>query len=253
MTQALADLPCCHSLRYLVGLDLGQSRDPTALVVASRTVFQKDAPGVFDVRHVERLELGTSYPKVVAHAGALVHRPELRPTFRPPDSIRLEEAPRPTLALDWTGPGRPVADLFVAAKFDCDLAPVAITSGLEARHERKGGITWHYVPKRALASNAMTLLQTQRLRFAANLPLSDLLRQELLNFKVRTTVAGNEVFESVREREHDDIVLALMLALWVGEYRAARPVRASADPLAGYRGTANWPGRTERTSTRGEY
>jgi hypothetical protein len=44
----------------------------------------------------------------------------------------------------------------------------------------------------------------------------DLLR-ELETFKVKVTESLNETFESWRERDHDDLVLALALAAWTAE------------------------------------
>jgi hypothetical protein len=60
---------------------------------------------------------------------------------------------------------------------------------------------------------------------------------ELRAFKVKITAAANETFESWRERDHDDLVLAVALACWLGQripvpergrpqtlsYRFARP------------------------------
>ena len=34
--------------------------------------------------------------------------------------------------------------------------------------------------------------------------------------RVKVTLAGNETFEAWRERDHDDLVLAVALALYVG-------------------------------------
>ena len=44
--------------------------------------------------------------------------------------------------------------------------------------------------------------------------MANTLTSELLNFKVKITTVGNETFESWRERDHDDLVLALACALW---------------------------------------
>jgi hypothetical protein len=44
-----------------------------------------------------------------------------------------------------------------------------------------------------------------------------LLVKELDNFKVKVTVAANETFESWREKDHDDLVLATAIAAWLGE------------------------------------
>jgi hypothetical protein len=44
---------------------------------------------------------------------------------------------------------------------------------------------------------------------------------ELRAFRVKLTPAGNDTFESARERDHDDLVLAMALAVWAGERAAA--------------------------------
>jgi hypothetical protein len=43
------------------------------------------------------------------------------------------------------------------------------------------------------------------------------LARELQTFKIKMTAAGNETLESWRERDHDDLVLAVALAAWAGE------------------------------------
>ena len=54
-------------------------------------------PPIFQVGHLERLPLGTSYPAIVAHVGRL-----------------MTKLPgRPELVIDYTGVGRPVFDMFV--------------------------------------------------------------------------------------------------------------------------------------------
>jgi len=40
------------------------------------------------------------------------------------------------------------------------------------------------------------------------------LARELETFQVKLTEAGNETFESWRERDHDDLVLAVALVCW---------------------------------------
>jgi hypothetical protein len=41
--------------------------------------------------------------------------------------------------------------------------------------------------------------------------------QELMNFRVKVAASANETFEAWRERDHDDLVLAVANAAWVGE------------------------------------
>ena len=69
------------------------------------------------------------------------------------------------------------------------------------------------------------LLQSGRLKVSQKLPLAKVLAKELAAFRVKITAAGNETFGNLwRESPHDDLVLALALACWVGErYPALGP------------------------------
>jgi hypothetical protein len=44
-----------------------------------------------------------------------------------------------------------------------------------------------------------------------------MLVQELGAFRVKITASANETFEAWRERDHDDLVLAVAMAAWVGQ------------------------------------
>jgi hypothetical protein len=60
-------------------------------------------------------------------------------------------------------------------------------------------------------------LEGRRLLIPPTLRLAAVLAQELRAFRVKVTAAGNETFESWREPDHDDLVLAVALAVWWGE------------------------------------
>jgi hypothetical protein len=91
---------------------------------------------------------------------------------------------------------------------------MTITAGNKPTSDGRGGV---HVPKKDLVSVMQVLLQTHRLRVTASLPLARVLVQELQTFKVKITDAGNETFGAWRERDHDDLVLAVSLALWLAE------------------------------------
>lgn len=44
----------------------------------------------------------------------------------------------------------------------------------------------------------------------------DILQKEMLDFRVKISDSSNDLY-SVREGQHDDLVLSLALALWMGE------------------------------------
>ena len=75
---------------------------------------------------------------------------------------------------------------------------------------------WH-LPKKELVSVMQILLQSRRLQVARQLPMATVLVKELETFRVKVTTSANETFESWRERDHDDLVLAVAMAAWVGE------------------------------------
>ena len=183
---------------YVLGLDLGPPGEHTALAVAEQHWPGSDAH--YHVRHLRRWPPGTPYPQVVAEV--------LEMTSAPP----LCGSP---LALDQTGVGRPVAGLFERAGGMWDLTRVVVTAG----HAVDQSTDWaRLVPKRDLVSVLQVLLQTRRLRIAGQLPEAAILERELLAFRAKTPAAGAETTDSWRERPHDDLVLAVAFACWLGEW-----------------------------------
>lgn len=229
--------------RHVVGLDLGQRADPTALAVLRRSVLmgtdpegsrppapRKDRQGVtmytYDVVHMKRYELGTPYPAIVADVGALLRRPEIQ-------AGEEGKERRPRTAIDATGVGRPVVDLFLQEKLPCEHHPITITGG--RGHSREFwpgglGVVSYNTAKLELCATVQALLGTGRLKVVPTLPLADVLKQELLNFQVKLSAAANEQFGAWRENTHDDLVLAIALAAWLSEARAG-----SFEPFRFYR------------------
>lgn len=205
--------------QFLCGLDLGQAADYSALVIAERCETspaeparvlqltdggarhipaQPAGPVRYDVRHIERFTLGTPYPEIVDAVGRILGHPAMGSEV--------------TLVVDGTGVGRAVVDLFRLAAARYAMVPAMITAGDTARNDAG----WWYVPKRELVGVVQVLLQSQRVRFAQALPETALLTAELQNFQIKVTAAANETFNA-REGKHDDLVLALALAVWYGE------------------------------------
>lgn len=225
-----------ESTGFIIGLDLGQSNDYTALCVVERVLPPRMKPtapyrpltyyggggtnvngdpmlGVavislppvdtraasYHVRHLERPPLGTKYPVIVARVREMLATPPL--TARTP------------LVIDKTGVGTAVVDMFDAA----GMRPhaVTITGGDEVIRDG----TYHVkVPKRELVGNLVMLFQSERLKIADRLAEGSVLINELVNFKVKVNLAtGHDSYEAWRESIHDDLVLAVALACWFGE------------------------------------
>ncbi|TYT27640.1 hypothetical protein FZO89_13870 [Luteimonas viscosa] len=150
----------------------------------------------YEVPHLERLRLGMPYPAQVDAIEAMLSRPPLR---------RLS----PRVLVDYTGVGRPVFDMFAGRHALRRAQGVVITGGREATRHGPG---WS-VPKGDLVSKLQALLHAGELRIAASLPDAAVLMRELQDFRVRYSDAGNATF-SAREGAHDDLVLALALAVF---------------------------------------
>ena len=222
-------------MNYLLGVDLGQAQDFTALCILECTthdtgrrerVFSPPPPIVsidgvsrvmgstthdntapvyehhYAARHLERLPIGTPYPAQVARVKEIHDRLK-------------DEGHEVKLVVDQTGVGRPVVDMLTGVQ----LSPIAITITGGDSVPREGR-AWR-VPKRDLVSTVAVLLQSERLKIARGLKEAQTLTDELLAFKVSITTTGHDRYGNDvgmwRENPHDDLVLAVALAAWHGE------------------------------------
>jgi hypothetical protein len=109
---------------------------------------------------------------------------------------------------DATGVGGPVTDLFQAN--GVVPVPVVITAG---HADGSPGAGVKTVPKITLISHLDALLSAGRLKIHADLPEAETLIQELQDYQIQYTAAGN-LTANARQGTHDDIVLAAALAIW---------------------------------------
>lgn len=214
MSEPVAPAPVAE----LIGLDLGKRNDWTALAIVQKRI--QPAPlvdgetvprlqGVYDVPFLDRVR-GVSYELIADRVASLKRRPEHEQS---------------TLVIDETGVGTAVGDMLETRK----LKPhrVTITGGIQATHD---GLN-HHVPKRDLATTVAILLESHRLRIAEALALAKVLTTEMENFQATINLkTGHESFgaaEDWREGNHDDLVLAVALAVWMGErIKITKPVAA---------------------------
>ena|SRR5579883_1918184 len=190
---------------YVVGVDLGQSRDYTAIAVvevndvrtgwdAARWEWETERRVA--LRFIERVALGTPYQEVVERVVAVVRSREL--------------AGRCRLIVDGTGVGRPVVDLLRGARPGCALTAVTVTAGdVETRRGEYVG-----VPKRELIVGLQVAIQGGDLKIAAGLKWGKELEKEMAEMRVRVSGAGREQYGAWREGAHDDLVFAVALAVW---------------------------------------
>ena len=193
--------------RYVLGLDLGQSFDPSAVCVIEDVLRPDAKPGqrfeclervklthALSVRHLERLPLKLDYPSQAEHVLRMMQRSPIRNNCE--------------LAVDATGVGRPVVDLFERA----GLRPIAIT--ITAGNSVGGDDDDRSIPKILLVSRLQALLHSNELKISAGLVEAAALVRELKDFRYEFTAAGNPTF-GARTGSHDDLVLATAVAAWV--------------------------------------
>jgi len=160
-------------LSYFVGLDLGQSRNHSALAVVERAellldeidwvTYERRREWRYRMRFLERVPLGTPYPDVVARVRAVVRN----------------EA--------------------IASR--CGIEGVILTGG--ERESHAGGV-WH-VPKRDLITGLRVSLDNRELGLPANFGPTRALIEELRGMETRMNGGGAVRIGAWREGEQDDL------------------------------------------------
>jgi hypothetical protein len=189
---------------YTLGLDFGQSNDHTALALIEADYLRKP---VYRLRGLHRYPLGTPYTDL--------------PALLEP---RLNERPlagRVLLALDATGVGKPVVDLFRERLPRPPIYAITITAGNDVTGTGMGP----HVPKRDLILTSSVIFEQHRIQIAQEMHCAQALVDELQGLRRSITEHGNDTY-SAASGEHDDLVLALSLALWTAEHKQPpRPYR----------------------------
>jgi hypothetical protein len=226
--------------RLLVGVDLGQSSDFSAVAVVRQQIATKTAETRkggwwsearlptdrrrYNIQHLARWPLSTPYTIVAADLADLVQtlREEARwigsPSADPPHAGSV------TIAYDQTGLGAPVGDVLRSA--GVQARGIVIGSGQADTTTRTGGVG---VPKEHLLTHLLVLLEQRRLRAdRPDLPDLDTLMAEMAAYTRRQTHAGGQTY-STSGQAHADLLMALAIASYAGrladqseQQRAAR-------------------------------
>lgn len=178
---------------FVIGVDLGQTRDFTTIAIVERRVT---ADGRIDpvtwepildtrifVRHIERIPLNTSYVDVAGRIRDYANKPEL--------------VNRTTLILDATGVGKPIYDFLCARPLPAVLVPATITAGTRITSIGRQ----QNIPRADLLNGLEGMLRRAELGITPHAPGSAALREELATF-------------SLRKESRDDLIFALALAAW---------------------------------------
>ncbi len=205
-----------------LGLDLGQASDYSALAIIEEPIYFPPAGGwvslaslnaeqraAYDydwyawrqrttdkqplwLRTLHRYPLQTPYPDVVT------------------DIIRrLSGATTPVLVVDGTGVGAAVVDMFRYSDLPCTMVKVLIHGGAQISYDR--GV---HVPKRDLIGAVQAVLHTGQLQVARQSAMTEAWAKEMAGYKLSLTANGHDTYNARTDSVHDDLVLAVALAVW---------------------------------------
>lgn len=232
----------------VVGVDVGQKVDPTAIVVVEQVEHVTDPgrlalptgrPGIayaqdvrrigrqtetiHTARHLQRLPLGMPYPQVAAQVAGVV------------EGLVRRGIARPRIMVDSTGVGQPVVDILRErlGKHAADLIAATFTHG--ERHTQDDRARLASVGKAYLVSRLQALLQTQRLKLPQT-PEAEALARELQNYEIRIDDDANDRYGAFRVGTHDDLVTALGLCVVYREPASRQLIAAGGRliPRGGY-------------------
>jgi hypothetical protein len=198
-------------VRYTMGLDLGQTRNYTAMVVMARqwhaaTAVDFIASGTrgyqgewkYSLVRVERVSLGTPYPRVVEWV----------------KSVAKEYGDQlASVVVDASGVGSAVVDALRRAELGVRLVGVVITGNQACPPGRGSGVTpagYQTVSRAELLTGLQMAVQAGR--FEVDRPRCrewDALRRELSGLRL-------DGGASKGKKTQDDLAFALALAIWWG-------------------------------------
>jgi hypothetical protein len=202
----------------VVGVDLGQQYDYTAISV---------------IQTREKWTTGENVPvswktgdedKMVTYHYYLRYLERFRAKY--PDTVqrvvkitrKLEDDGGTALLVDATGVGLPVVEMMREERLD--PIPIIITGG-NAITESDGG---YHLPKRQMISTLQGLFESGRLKISKGINHLEELLEEISNFRVKITKAGNDTYEAWRETDHDDMVISIAMAAWYARREAPQNV-----------------------------
>lgn len=177
---------------YFLGLDLGRKQDHSALVIVERSVRALNTRYVdaytkwetfLSVRYAKQWRLGTSYGDVAK---------EVSEIFK-----KTETLGRSVMVFDQTGVGDAVFEMIREHLRGSNVEGIVLT------HELKRDM---YA---AIESN----LEQGKVKIAEDCHSSRELKEELLRVEIRRVGFGYK-YGAFEAGSHDDLVMALALALW---------------------------------------
>ncbi len=211
-------------MKYIVSVDLGKEQDYTAITVSEVITLDKFVRNMADLhfgtpgRHqfdsvlrcsyMERPVLGTPYADVIGRVKAVCNRIPVKDDH--------------VLLVDKTGVGNPVVEWL--EREGLKPLPITITGGNTMTAHDTGGFG---VPKVDIAMAMRVATNEGRFKVVKGLgmrkgrngemegeDLSAAYVKEASAFVEKITKSGNASYEAWRERDHDDIIMSLGMAVW---------------------------------------
>ncbi len=195
--------------KWLLGLDLGQRWDHSAISILDLTWIEKGRCPVtygwlfkpqLTLRGLERVPLGTSYEHV-----HLIIAEKLKILERRVSADTNRAAPARELIIDAGGPGPPMVDrLRRELKGSTRITPVIITAG-KGENSLTGGYTG--IPRRTLVTQLIQMISCQTIRCPRELAGWNEFMEEMLEISGEST-------QPESRKSHDDLVMSTALAAW---------------------------------------
>lgn len=187
---------------YFMGLDVGKVTDFSALCVLARW-YRKVADQVqrqYTVTQLGQFPIGMEYVYVEEGVKQIWEKLNLLPS-------------RTIAIVDQTGVGNPVCDHL--RHKGMRITGVNITGGSEVTRPNENT---YNVPKSILVTLLVSAVQTGILHLLPDLDIKDEFTKQMQNFGYQINrETGHTSYESQSSVVHDDLVIAVALALWYAE------------------------------------
>lgn len=191
-------------MNLILGNDLGQAQDPSALCAVERVKLEQPVlkrKYRYVVRYLDSYPLGMSYPDQVEKTCKTLSHPAFR---------------KAKCGVDYTGVGRPVYDMLKVARPPVLLYPLLTTGGSNATYDPKTREL--HVPKVDLVGNLQVLVYAKLVAWHEKLPLAAAFIEQLARFERKQKRDTGYTSYNAATGAHDDLVSALMIACYIGEH-----------------------------------
>lgn len=178
--------------QILFGVELGMAHQFTAV-----SILEQDGDS-YTLRELNRYPLRTRYSRIAKDVRAA-------------REAVIRQGSEYVIVIDETGTGPEVSSLF--SDDGDDIQSITISAGSEVKQAG-----WRAsVPRRNIIQSVQLPLQEGNLKFAQGLSYKDVFLAELASFKMKPASVDTSSFDTWREGELDDLVLAVCLPIWASK------------------------------------